>query len=116
MAPIKRTTHSNNKEYCKRYREKDKEKYEQNDAECKRYQRMLTMRIKKKKNRERMRLARELKKQAQQQSPEPSTNQAYCLNKTIQVPKFTSCRGEPSKQSKQDNWITCKKVQHENST
>ena len=117
MAPIKRTTHRNNKEYCNRYREKNKEKYKQNDAERKRYQHMLTKLEKpgdheeqKKKNRER---------KLNNNPPNRPRTQASSLNKTIQVPKFTSCRGEPFKQSKQEdgsNWITCKKVQHENST
>ena len=67
MGPKRRL--SGNKEYCKRYREKNSKKYKENDALRKRYTRMLTKTTspllheeQKKKNRERMRLYREKKR------------------------------------------------------
>ena len=67
MGPKRRL--SGNKEYCKRYREKNSKKYKENDALRKRYTRMITKTTnpllheeQKKKNRERMRLYREKKR------------------------------------------------------
>ncbi|XP_066916722.1 uncharacterized protein [Clytia hemisphaerica] len=74
-----------NKSYCKRYRQKDPEKYRKDDADRKRYQRYLKKVNNpelyaelKKKNRDRMRLSRELKKRAAQEpAPDPEPESAF---------------------------------------
>jgi len=81
MAPKKKKSYDN-KSYCKRYREKDPNKYRKTDAERKRYQRYhmkvtdpLRFNELKKKNRDRMRLSREMKKRAAQEpQPEPESS------------------------------------------
>ena len=67
MSPAKKT--SENKDYCKRYREKNREKYRKNDAERKRAQRVKVKlqnpelyELKKKEERERKQLSRLRKK------------------------------------------------------
>ena len=70
MAPTKKTARKENKDYCKRYRQKDPEKYRERDAERKRMSRLLlkaknplVYEDQKKENRIRMRVSRYDKKQ-----------------------------------------------------
>ena len=91
MSPAKKT--SENKDYCKRYREKNREKYRKNDAERKRAQRVKVKlqnpelyELKKKEERERKQLSRLRKKLGLiNQSPVTSESTAAAANNMCYV-------------------------------
>ena len=92
MSPAKKT--SENKDYCKRYREKNREKYRQNDAERKRAQRVKVKlqnpelyELKKKEESERKQLSRLRKKLGLiNQSPVTSESIAAAANNDAATP------------------------------
>ena len=90
MSPAKKT--SGNKDYCKRYREKNREKYRENDTERKRAQRVKVKlqnlelyELKKKDERERKQLSR-LRKKLINQSPVTSDSTAAAANNDAATP------------------------------
>ena len=92
MSPAKKT--SENKDYCKRYREKNREKYRKNDAERKRAQRVKVKlqnpelyELKKKEERERKQLSRLRKKFGLiNQSPVTSESTVAAANNDAATP------------------------------